>query len=223
MSKTRIRDIKDCRWCWIDKALIREYAPKIGAMGIAVYSFLASFADSNQKCFPSQKYIAENFRCSRSTVSKTVKVLEQHGLIKKVKRNRYHCTYLLLKIRCKAEETQVSTTGNSDVSRMNTNDNKRIKNIINIDKGESWAPKYNNFKEFRPRTREEALALDLAGGLDDYKGLPLYISFAKKYPESLLRKVLEQVKEVPPEKIKKSKGALFNHLVRESGGKPHCS
>jgi len=220
MSKTRIRDIKDCRWYWIDKAVIHEYAPKIGAMGIAVYSFLASFADNNQKCFPSQKYIAEKFGCSRSTVSKTLKTLEQHGLIKKVKRDRYHCTYLLLKARCKAEETQVSTTGNSDVSGMDTNDNKRIKNIINIDKG-NLVPSFNAFKELHSRRREKSLALDLAGELDDYKGLPLYISLAKKYPESLLRKILEQVKAIPPEKIKKSRGALFNHLVRKNGGKPH--
>jgi DNA-binding Lrp family transcriptional regulator len=221
MSKdNNIREIKNCRWYWIDKAVIHEYAPEIGAMGIAVYCFLASLADSKQKCFPSQKYIAEKFGCSRSTVNKTVKVLEQHRLIKRVKRDRYHCTYLLLKVRCKAEETQVSSVGNSDVSGIDTNDNKRIKNIINIDKGKIWTPKYNAFKKFRPRTREEALALDLAEELDDYKGLPLYISFAKKYPESLLRKILGQVKEIPREKIKKSRGALFNHLVWKNGGKP---
>jgi biotin operon repressor len=222
-SKTQIRDLKNCRWYWIDKAVIQEYTPKIGAIGIAVYNFLASMADSNQKCFPSQRYIAEKLGCSRATVNKAVKVLEKHGLIKIEKKNRYHCTYLLLKVRCKAEETQVSTTGNSDVSRMDTNDNKRIKNIINIDKGENWAPKYRTFKEFRPRTKEEVIALDLAEELEDYKGLPLYISFAKKYPEALLRKVLGQVKEIPREKIKKSRGALFNHLVQKNGGKPLCS
>ena len=73
----------------------------------------------------------------------------------------------------------------------------------------------NDFKDFRPRTREELLALDLASALSDTKGLRLYLSYAKRYPESLLRKVLGEVKEIPEERIRKSRAALFNHIVRK--------
>ncbi len=66
-----------------------------------------------------------------------------------------------------------------------------------------------------PKTREECLALDLAEGLNDHKGFLLCLSYSKKYPESLLRKVLQEVKALPDKKIKKSRGALFNHLVRK--------
>ena len=76
---------------------------------------------------------------------------------------------------------------------------------------------HNKFKDFIPRNREELLALDLAEALNDYEGIALYISYSKKYPESLLRRVLSEVKEIPDEKIKKSRGALFNHLVMRYG------
>ena len=74
-------------------------------------------------------------------------------------------------------------------------------------------------EEFIPRNRVELLALDLAESLNDLEGIALYISYAQKYPESLLRRVLSEVKDIPDEKIKKSRGALFNHLVKHYGQK----
>ena len=211
-----IRNLKNGSWYWVDKTIVQNYVPQIGTMGFTVYSFLASMADSNQSCFPSQKYVAERVGCSRSSINKTMKVLVKHGLIRKERRNRYHCTYSLIKIRCSVEETQMSQRGNSDVSHRNTNDNKRIRNNNNIDKRGKWSPITKTLKEFQPRTKEELLAVDLAVALDDYQGLLLYISLAKKYPERLLRRILEQVRGIPQEKIKKSRGALFNHLVQKN-------
>lgn len=216
-SKIQIRELSKGNWYWADKAIVQKYVPKIGIMGFTVYSFLASLADSNQSCFPSQKYIAESIGCSRSTVNRTIKVLVKYELVRKERKDRYHCIYSLIKVRCKAEETQKLHTGNSDISQRNINDNKRIRNNNNIDKKKKWSSKFRAFKEFQPRTKEELLAIDLATALDDYQGLSFYISLAKKYPERLLRRILEQVKEVPKEKIRKSRGALFNYLVQKNG------
>lgn len=216
-SKIQIRELSKGNWYWADKAIVQKYVPKIGIMGFTVYSFLASLADSNQSCFPSQKYIAESIGCSRSTVNRTIKVLVKYELVRKERKDRYHCIYSLIKVRCKAEETQKLHTGNSDISQGNINDNKRIRNNNNIDKKKKWSSKFRAFKEFQPRTKEELLAIDLATALDDYQGLSFYISLAKKYPERLLRRILEQVKEVPKEKIRKSRGALFNYLVQKNG------
>ena len=58
------------------------------------------------------------------------------------------------------------------------------------------------------------VAVKIATALNDYKNLALYRSYSKKYPASLLWKVLGEVEMVPPEKIKKSRGALFNYLVQ---------
>ena len=59
------------------------------------------------------------------------------------------------------------------------------------------------------------VAMDIAAALEDQENLALYISYCQRYPLSLLRTVLGEVKEIPPEKIKKSRGALFNYLVQK--------
>ncbi len=215
IPKRQIRKLKAGDWYWMDKVVVQEYVPKIGAMGVSVYSFLASMADNSQRCFPSQKYVAERLGCSRSTVNKTVKNLEKHGLIRKEKRGGYRCRYILLDVRCKAGETGVLRRGNLDVAQVNTNDNKITRNINNIDKGKILNVESATCKGFKPRTKEELLALDLAEALNDCKGLPLYLSYVKKYPDYLLRESLGKALEIPEGKIKKSRAALFNHLVRK--------
>lgn len=76
-------------------------------------------------------------------------------------------------------------------------------------------PNDDDLTAFKPTSREELLALDLAVALDDPRGLPLYLSYARRFPESFLRQVLGEVKEMPSERIKKSRAALFNHLVHK--------
>jgi biotin operon repressor len=214
-EKIEIRDLRNGDWYWVHKTVIREFAPKVGAIAIAVYDFLASLVNSHQECFPSQKYIATALGYSRATINKKIKLLEKTGLIRAERRSRYHCVYHLLKVGSKARETQMSTGGNSGVKQGNTNNNKLTRNINNIDRKNFFNSDLESFKKFKPESREEVLALDLARALKDQKGLPLYLSYSKRYPESLLRRVLGEVKEVPEEKIKKSRGALFNHLIQK--------
>lgn len=213
-GKNEVRDLRNGDWYWIQKVVIQEYAKKIRPIGIAVYNLLASLADSSQRCFPSQKYIADCLGYSRPYISKTLKLLERNGLIKVEKRSRYHCVYYLLKPRCKLEETQMLTGGNSEFTGVNTNNNKLTKYINNIIEDKNLLNS-NAFKGFRPKTSEELLALDLAEALNDRGNLTLYLSYAKKYPESFLRSVLGEVKEIPYGRVKKSRAALFNHLVQK--------
>ena len=210
-EKIEIRDLRNGGWYWVHKAVIREYASKVGAIGIVVYNFLASLADRSQVCFPSQKYIAERLGYSRATVSKKIKLLEENRLIRVEKRSRYHRVYHLLKIRCRPTETQMSTYGNSEFPQVDTNNNRLTRIINDIDIDDKNLLESN----FKPISREELLAKDLAKALKDRKGFPLYLSYSKRYPESLLRKVLGEVKEIPDGRIKKSRGALFNHLIQK--------
>ena len=69
--------------------------------------------------------------------------------------------------------------------------------------------------QFKPEDENELLATDLANTLNDLPNILLYISYSRKYPHGLLRKVLGEVMEIPSSKIKKSRGALFNHLVQK--------
>lgn len=61
---------------------------------------------------------------------------------------------------------------------------------------------------------DDRLAWKLAAALNDYKGIALYRSYARKYPEAILWEALRKAQEIPVYKIKKSRAALFNHLVQ---------
>jgi hypothetical protein len=92
---------------------------------------------------------------------------------------------------------------------------KTINNKFHIDTSsidiEAWV------RNFKPMSKKDLLALDTAKALGDMKNLGLYLSYCRRYPEGLIRKVLGIVKELPPEKIRKSRGALFNYLVQKHG------
>lgn len=122
--KLEIRDLRDGDWYWVPKAVIRKYVPRVGATGIVVYDFLASLVDGEQKCFPSQKYIADSVGYSRATVNKSLKKLERARLVKVIRSTGERSTYYLLKVGCKAEEIHVSNRGNQPVKHGNTNNNK---------------------------------------------------------------------------------------------------
>jgi biotin operon repressor len=102
-----IRRIEDGKWYWVEKAVIREYTPKVGLLGIAVYNYLASLANAGQFCYPSQRRIGEVLGYSRTSINRAIKRLENHGLIQIDRTGRYPQTYTLLKISCDPEERQV--------------------------------------------------------------------------------------------------------------------
>jgi DNA-binding MarR family transcriptional regulator len=213
----RARSLKDGDWYWIARTVIQHYAGRVGPRALSVYNLLASLANSKERCYPSQKYLADRLRCSRSTIHKAIRVLEEAELIQVEKRSRYHLVYTLLAVRCRAGETQMSHRRNSDVASGVTNDNKRtrINNNIDIDMKNLDSVDRSTINRFNPRTKEELLALDLARGLNDMPGLPLYLHLARKFPEGALRRVLSEVRAIPDEKIRKSRGALFNHLMKK--------
>jgi len=73
----------------------------------------------------------------------------------------------------------------------------------------------SSFRKKQLKERKELLAYDIAQELDDFKGLAFYLSCTKKYSEQFLWEVLGQVREIPSAKIKKSRAALFNHLIQK--------
>lgn len=209
--KFEVRQIKNGAWYWISKAVIQNYATQIGIFALGVYHFLASMVDKNQRCFPSQKYIAEHLGCSRNTVSRAIKKLEHNHLISIERRNRYHCVYVLLNVRCNKSETQMSSGRNSDVIKRCTNNTKRKRinnDTLRVDK--YILPTSRHLIT----TKEELLASDIAQSLGEENNVKIYLAYAHKYPELFLRRILSEVKKTPSHKIKKSRGALFAYLVR---------
>ncbi len=82
MNKIEIRDLRNGDWYWIHRAVLENYVPKIGFIGLALYNTYASFSREKGKCFPSIKKIGEILGISRPTIIKYNKSLEKHHLIR---------------------------------------------------------------------------------------------------------------------------------------------
>jgi hypothetical protein len=93
-------------------------------------------------------------------------------------------------------------------------DNRYRINKLNNDVDNDSQPVDNGFNNLF-LTKDELLARGLAEGLDDTDNLGFYITAVRKYPAEILRGVYEHVKGIPDNKIKKSKGALFNYLIQK--------
>jgi len=215
MDRQALRDIRDGNWYWIHRAVLRLYGRKLGPAGIAVYNVLASFANSQTQCaFPTQKAMADMLGLSERTVARKVRLLRDLGLIATEKR-RGASLYWLLKV--PGDQTGDSCEPDAGTSPEPTdgkgNQDDKVK--INNNKKSGADVKGEASNGFVPKTREELLALDLAGALNDRRHLSVYLSYAKRYPESLLRGVLGEVEEMPPGSIKKGRAALFHYLLKK--------
>lgn len=61
----------------------------------------------------------------------------------------------------------------------------------------------------------QLIAEEITLALNDRENFSLYEFYARKYPESLLRKIVADVLKVPEERIRKSRGALFTYLLKK--------
>lgn len=64
-------------------------------------------------------------------------------------------------------------------------------------------------------SHETQLAYELAEALNDKEAIQMYISYAHRFPEALLREMLVKVLTIPENKIRKTRGALFNYLIQQ--------
>jgi len=79
-------------WIWITDYVV-ERIPAIGIAAFAVYAVLAKYADRHGTCFPSIRTIKAALSIGSSTVSRSLKTLEEHGLIKIEKRPAKHAGF----------------------------------------------------------------------------------------------------------------------------------
>ncbi len=110
-------------------------------------------------------------------------------------------------------ETPIDRNDKRNDSRIDNRNGS--KNIYNIDSNDSIDNDRANDRNSSGLMKEEILAGDLAEGLDDELNFAFYLSVARKYPEDFLRKIFSHVRGIPSNKIKKSRGALFNYLVQK--------
>lgn len=70
-----------------------------------------------------------------------------------------------------------------------------------------------HIQSFMYSPEEIKLAHEIAKALNDQPSLTFYLACTKKYSHRVLRDVLVHVLALPPEDIRKSRGALFNYIV----------
>ena len=76
-------------------------------------------------------------------------------------------------------------------------------------------------KGFKPKTKEDLLALYVAQSLEDIKSLPFYLSCAKSYPEDSVRQALHAVRREAILRIKSRRSTFFKYLLQINGKKTH--
>lgn len=78
--KFKIRDLRD-KYFQIDNIYLNGYARELGVSTTAVYLSLCRHSNANQKCFPSQKLIAEEHNIDARTVRRAIKKLKKFNII----------------------------------------------------------------------------------------------------------------------------------------------
>ncbi len=79
-DKLKVKDKRPGRFI-VDDAVVDILGDYIGAYGLAVYMALARYADRHGDCYPSLRTLSRKLGVSRPTVVKTLKKLEECGLI----------------------------------------------------------------------------------------------------------------------------------------------
>jgi hypothetical protein len=62
---------------------------------------------------------------------------------------------------------------------------------------------------------ESTFAREIANALDDHSHLELYEEIVETHPRAMVERALRDAKAMPASRIRKSRGALFTHLVRQ--------
>lgn len=68
---------------------------------------------------------------------------------------------------------------------------------------------------FQPKTKADYLALKIARAFNEESKLPLYRVLCENFNDQIVNKAFAEVMNVPNEKIKKSRAALFAYLLKK--------
>jgi hypothetical protein len=63
--------------------------------------------------------------------------------------------------------------------------------------------------------QDEALAFEIAHMFGELEDLDKFAIYCCKYPRWIIKKAYQNAKTIPPERIKKSRGAVFFYLVKQ--------
>ncbi|MSS72467.1 MAG: hypothetical protein EXS64_13390 [Candidatus Latescibacteria bacterium] len=156
--------------------------------------------------------LARHCRLSLGTTKRAVASLTRRGLIRYHRGfNQFHPT--IFEIPSSGEKLSQDATARPKNARPKHSDkysNLKDLSISDISDGEVVHKPDGE----RDPDAAERLACRIADGLGDMKNLRLYQSYCRRFPAEIILKAYVRAKEPTPDKIRTSRGALFNFLVQ---------
>jgi len=201
------------RWFSLPKALLRELRSTLGINGIAVYTLLAAYADQDYYSALSYRKISQKLGCSNAEAVRSLHQLEDLHLIKSEPDNSKTMFYRLLWIPPWGKHGEKQTKKSEPYRIVLTINNK----YDDEDDGIKSITIHQLMNQHQ--TKETQLAYELAEALNDKEAIQMYISYTHRFNEMLLREVLVKVLAIPENKIRKTRGALFNYLIQQHAAK----
>lgn len=131
----KVRDRRNKGWFYLDNEYLNGYARVFGAIGTAIYLSLCRHADSDQKCFPSERLIAEELNITEKTVRKWLRMLEKWNLISIEKRRspqgKYqHKFYYLIDKSEWREKPSVEITDGNESTEPSVSEDKNHREVL---------------------------------------------------------------------------------------------
>ena len=145
--------------------------------------------------------LAQHCGLAVSTASRAVLALAKQGLIQ-YRRGYNQTRPSLFALSYTQRKIGAPNPNDSDPVNIYTGDND-IGKLVH---------KQNEESKHEPVNK---LAYRVADGLGDLKNLALYMSYCRRFPQDIILKAFVRAREVEPNKIKKSRGALFNYLCQK--------
>lgn len=211
MRKSKKKDIES-RWFTMPKALFRFHSSQLGIRGIAVYCLLAAYADSEFRSKLNFHKISQKLGCTNSEAVRALHLLEELHLIRSVPEYSRTKSYRLLwapnwgKVWGKVLEKSSPYRIEYSINNIYDDDIEGpIRRII--------------YKKPMNLNEETQFAYELAEALNDKEAIQMYLSYVHRFSEALLREVLTKVLSIPENKIRKTRGALFNYLMQQHAAK----
>ena len=119
--KIDIRDLRDGKFLWIDKAALELVSAKAGNRGVSVYAWLCYYANARgQDCYPSLKTLSGHCHVSVRTVRRTVKQLESVRAIEIFREKGKGNVYRMLDVPETEKSGDTGVTGDNGVRGVGT-------------------------------------------------------------------------------------------------------
>jgi len=118
-NEFEVRDLRIKEKFFVDDLYLNGYAKKCGIYATGVYLSLCRHANKEQTCWPSYKKMAEELKISIKQVGRSIKILEEQNIIKKIRiAKKLNNRYLLLD---KSEWTNSPITKDHQSNHIRTN------------------------------------------------------------------------------------------------------